>query len=141
MTISVSQLRQGLAETIMAGTSSPLYAYAFVEENINLPAAVIEPADADFLVAMNRGTDVFDFNIFVLVARTDPVSAQAVLDNFISGDGPDSIRRAVYDREDLGLGDDVAATLHGFKGYGGSLEGYGIPHIGAVLQVRIKVDN
>lgn len=136
---TISELRQALADTITAGVAGPIYTYAAVEEMQNLPAALIEPSSNDFVVAMQRGSDVYDFNVFVMVSRADPKSAQATLDGFVSGDGPASIRRAVYDKEDLGLGDDVSATVHSMKGYGGSLESYGVPHIGAVLQVRILV--
>jgi len=136
---NIYDIRQALAETISAGTESPLYTYATIEEVQNLPAALIEPSSGDFEVAMVRGSDIFEFNVFVLVSRADPKSAQALLDGFVSGDGPDSIRRAVYDRDDLGLGDAVDATVSSMRGYGGSLEGYGVAHVGAVLQVRVLV--
>lgn len=139
--VNISDVRQGIADTISIGVSSPIYTYAFVEEVQNLPAALIEPASADFEVAMSRGSVYFDFNIFVLVSRTDPKSAQATLDGFISGYGPDSIPRAIYDKDDLGLGPNVDATLHAMRGYGGSLESYGVPHLGAVLQVRVLISN
>lgn len=139
--VNISDVRQGLADTISAGVTSPLYTYANVEEIQNLPAALIEPASSDFEVSMNRGSDYVDFNVFVLVSRADPKSAQIVLDGFISGDGPDSIRRAIYDKDDLGLGPNVDATLHAMRGYGGSLESYGTVHIGAVLQVRVLISN
>lgn len=138
---SLSEVRQGLASTISAGVSSPLYTYANIEEVQSLPAALIEPSSGDFEVSMNRGSDFYDLNIFVLVSRADPKSAQTILDGFITGDGPDSIRRAIYDKDDLGIGPNVDATLRGMRGYGGSLEGYGVPHVGAVLQVRVLVSN
>lgn len=139
---SLGQIRQGLAETISAGISTDtLYTYGSVVESINLPAAVIEPSSGDFQITLSRGLDSFDFNIFVLVSRADPVSSQALLDDLISGVGPDSIRRAIEDNPTLGLGDVVQTVVHGMKGYGGSLEGYGIPHIGAVLQCCVTVSN
>lgn len=142
MTPNISDLRQALADTISAGTTiQPLYTYGNVVETIELPAAVVEPYSGDFVVTLNRGLDTFDFNIFVLVSRADPTSAQPVLDSLVSGTGQDSIRMAIYNNPTLGLGAAVEATVHSMKGYGGSLEGYGLPHIGAVLQVQINVSN
>ncbi len=143
MSVTMGQLRQAIADTITAGvaTTPALYTYGSVVESIMLPAVVIEPFSADFNVTFGRGLDTFDFNLFVLVSRADPTSAQATLDALISGVGDSSIRRALYDKPDLGLGPSVDTVVHSMKGYGGSMEGYGISHIGAILQVCVSVSN
>ncbi len=143
---SIGQVRQALANTITAGVdisayNTGLYAYGQVVEAITLPAVVIEPSSADFQVTLSRGMDTFDFNLFVLVSRADPQSSQVLLDDLISGTGVGSIRRALEDKPDLGLDGPINVVVHSMKGYGGSLEGYNVPHIGAVIQCCVYVSN
>jgi hypothetical protein len=142
---TVTDLRMALASTIQAGVdisafNTGLYTYGNVVESITLPAVVIEPASANFQETFNRGLDSFDFNLFVLVSRADPTSAQPLLDALISGDGASSIRLVIYNNPDLGI-DGVNTVVHSMKGYGGSLEGFGLPHIGAVIQCCVYVSN
>jgi hypothetical protein len=138
-------MRGALASTIQASVDvtafgTGIYTYGNVVESITLPAIVVEPASANFQETLSRGLDSFDFNLFVLVSRADPNSAQPLLDALISGVGPSSIRRAIEDNPTLGL-DGVNTVVHSMRGYGGSLEGFGLPHIGAVIQCCVYVSN
>lgn len=134
---SLSQCRLALAQTIDANTSSELYIYDQVADVGHLPAVLIEPTAADFQGAIARGLDVWMFNVFILVNRNDMNQSQAVLDSIITGDGPDSIRAALFANPFIGLEDGTQADVIGMKGYGGSFEWAAIPHIGAILQVRV----
>jgi hypothetical protein len=141
MGYSLTEIRNGLADTIRNFTSLGVYTYAEVQAKGNYPAAIIEPHATDFERAMNRGTDEWDFNIFVLVRGADEATAQRNLDKFVTGQGDDSIRQVLFEHRDLGLGDSVDAHIYSMRGYGGGFEWAGTQHIGAVLKARVFVSN
>lgn len=137
---SLSTLRTGLKQTIKNGVAATLYTYDTVADLANVPAALIEPSVADYMGAFGRGTHTWLFNVFVVCSRRDEKQGQRELDAFISGSGPNSIVRALYDRPDLGLDDSVDATVARMAGYGGHFESAKIPLVGAILQVRVITD-
>lgn len=139
---SLTELRDGLANVVRLNTTAGIYTYAEVEARGNFPAVVIEPHSADYNVSMARGTDSWDFNIFVLVRGADLPTAQRELDSFVTGSGDNSIRRAIFENQDLGLGDDVTgAHVYLMRGYGGAFEWAGTEHLGAILKARVYVSN
>lgn len=142
MARTLTEIRNGLANTINGKTSVYLNTYAFVPDTGNLPALVIEPVSVMYEGAMGRHSDVWDFNVFVLISRNDMRSAQELLDALVAGSGPDSIRQIIEEHDDLGLGEDdsVTASVYAMHGYGGAFEWAGTPHIGAIIKVRVLVD-
>lgn len=136
---SLVAIRQALAHTIKSYAATELNTYATVNDMVDVPAIIIEPLNADYTVAFQRGSDTWEFHIFVLVGRGSEGEAQNLLDELITGAGPNSIREILYDHDDLGL-PDTTATVHSMRGYGGSFEIAKIPHIGAVLKVRVDTD-
>lgn len=136
---SLEQIRDALANTINANTAMEVYCYATVPDKIHLPAVVIEPTYCDFEGAMGRGLDLWDFNLFVLVTRGDSETGQDQLDQLVSGSGPNSIRRILFERDDLGL-DQTEATCYSMHGYGGKHEWFKVEHVGAILKVRVITD-
>lgn len=130
-----------MARTIDNHTSMELFTYALVEDMGNLPAVIIEPVEADFQEAMQRGMDTWDFNIYVLTSRAaNSETGQAVLDQLVSGAGPNSIREILHEHSELGLGESTDATVYKLLGYGGSFTWAKVPHVGAVLKVRVRTD-
>lgn len=135
---TLAAIRTALAETAKAGVASQLFAYDKMPDSPQLPALIVEPTDVDFAAALSQ-QDCWYFNVYVLCARTDSTVAQTVLDGFLSGGGPDSVRRAIYEREDLGL-PNTTATVLGMTGYGGNFEGNRLNLVGALLRVRVYTD-
>lgn len=132
---------QGIADTITAGIEkSPFYTYVAPSEMGELPCALIEPVMADFMGAMGRGADTYDFIVYVIVSRGDLPTAVSQLSTLLSGDGPDSIRRAIFEGKHLGLGDHVTAFVYGMHNFGGKFPWYDIPHIGAQLLLRVIIN-
>lgn len=134
---SLSQIRTALAETISEGVDSELLTYDTVPDVAQLPAAVIRPRDCNFAKAFNRGLDEWDFDIFVLVGRTDTQGGQEQLDGFIAGAGPDSIREVLFNNPTMGLADSDA-FVKGMSGYGGEFNTARITHVGAILKVVVR---
>jgi hypothetical protein len=137
---SLTTIRAAIARTIDTHTSMELFVYALVEDMGMLPAIIVEPVFADFEEAMGRGMDTWDFNIYILTSRAaDSANGQQLLDQLVSGAGPNSIRQILYEHADLGL-QDTDAAAYALKGYGGSFDWAKVPHVGAVLKVRVRTD-
>lgn len=135
---TLQELRQGLASAIEDGVEMTVYTYPVIEDIGETPAVVIEPAGVDFTGAMGGASDFWVFNLFVVVGRNDAESDQDALDGLLSGYGPNSIRQAIANKDDLGLGD-VDAMVISMSGYGGSFKWFDAPHTGAILRARVLV--
>lgn len=98
-------------------------------------AVVVIPETANFLVAMGRGTDTWQFRLLVLVNPSDDELAQSQLDDYVSGAGSLSIRQALFNST-LGLAG-VSAFISGMSNYGAKFESAGIDHIGAALGLTV----
>ncbi|WP_063042122.1 hypothetical protein, partial [Nocardia grenadensis] len=132
---------QGLVDAIREYTQTTIYPYPRIQGDGQLPAVLVEPQKAQFDLAMHRGTDVWDFNLYVLVRNTDEALAQDLLDRFIEGEGPDSIRQALYENETLGIDGVADARVLSVDGYGSKGKWAGIDCLSAILKVRVTLDN
>lgn len=138
MTSSLTDIRGALATTL---GSLGLQVYSVVTDVVNTPAVVIDMASnpsIDFTSAMHMGGDEYHFDLFILVADTDTKNAQAILDGYVTGQGSQSIRQALFNNSSLGLGD-VDAMALSVRGYGGSPKVAGIQMIGAIMRVCVTV--
>jgi hypothetical protein len=144
---SLAQIRTGIADTIRTYVTSAedvdLYCYPYVKGSVNLPCVMLMPGGGgrdnkagDFVMAMSRGTETWDFQLIVLCGRSDEDSGQQLLDQFIDKEGPLSIRQALWNTPDLGLGD-VDAMVTGVTEYHGQYDMVRVPHVGAALQVKV----
>lgn len=141
MTATLTDIRNAMATTLKNSINIRINTYAVVEDVGDLPAIVIEPYTANFEGAFQKGWDTWDFNLYVLVSRADAVSAQKLLDQLLSGHGENSIREVLHGCPDLGLSDPVDTTVYEMKGYGGAFTWYGVPHIGAILRARVRIQS
>lgn len=133
---SISEIRTALVETISAAIPA-LGVYDRVPEGLNiLPAVVIIPTASDFTVAMGRGADSHEFDVNVLVSRSDDGLAQTALDAYITGAGSSSIRQAIFQNRSLGLSD-CDAHVYAMASYGAAWDFAAIDHVGAALKVRV----
>jgi hypothetical protein len=131
---SMTQIRTGLVSTISAAVTG-IQGYDTVPASVNLPAFVVIPRATDFMRAMGRGLDAYTFDVLVLVSAGDDQLAQLALDPFVNGFGSSSIRQAIFNARDLGLGVDASVT--GMADYGGQFNVGGIDYIGARLSVEV----
>lgn len=107
---------------------------------LRLPAVVVKPVSGDFTGAFQRGLDTWEFDVYVLVARQEGPTQQELLDQFITGAGPNSIRQVVYQTPQLGREDISDAMVKKMTGYGGTFQAAHIAHTGAILKVTVLTD-
>lgn len=132
---SLQAIRDAIKTTLESAIEG-LTVYDTVPEVSNLPAAVVVPLSANFVVAMGRGADTWTFELPVLVSYTDADIAQDSLDDFVTGAGAKSIRQVVFQNKGLGL-DDVDAHISGMSDYGTAFTMADVQHIGAKLQLTV----
>lgn len=135
MTSSLSDIRDALKRTI---SQSGLNVYETVADVTNSPAAVIMPDTSNFQSAMAMGGDEYNFDIAIVVANVNTRDAQRRLDQYVTGQGPKSIREHLFRNDDLGL-PDVDCAVKGFRGYGGNFKAATTDFVGAVLRVCVTV--
>jgi hypothetical protein len=136
---TLAEIRQALVDTVKANIASEVYAYKNIPDATQTPAIISRPLSSKYVV--NMGEDAtYEFQLVVLVSRNDTDRGQTELDKFVSHFGPDSISHAINHNSDLGLGDAVTALCYAMDGYGGSYDTNKVPHIGAILKVRVEAD-
>ncbi len=144
---SLAEIREALRTTLKAAIPE-LNVYAQVPDVSQLPAAVVLPASpstsgfvCDFNGAFGRGLDTWHLDLYVLVSRAESVLAQQALDKYVTGSGPKSVRRIVYEVPDLGLTDGTDAHAEGIRNYGGEFSTAQVPHVGAVVRLTVRTSS
>lgn len=134
---SILEIRAAIKRTVQ---QAGLNVYASVSDVVNSPACVIEPHQADYVVAMGMGGDTYEFNLFVLVANKNAEQAQATLDALVTGKGTRSIREFIFRNSSLGLSD-VDCIVQGIvpKTYGGNFQVATTHFVGAVLRLCVTI--
>jgi hypothetical protein len=135
MSSSLTDIRVALKATM---AQAGLEVYDTVTDVVNTPAVVVEPGKTDFTNSFHQGGDTYNMNLYVLVANTDPRNAQQILDQYVTGKGPKSIRDFLWQNSTLGLAD-VDSVVTQMDGYGGKFQDSGFQMIGARLRVVVTV--
>lgn len=124
MTATLTQVRQALATTL--SMISGLRVYAFPKGEISPPAAVIMPADGQFLtyrVTMDTTHDL-ELTVTVFTQWGADANSTEALDAYLADSGTKSIYAAVNADQTLGSTVDsctvVAAQNHGKVTYAGA---------------------
>lgn len=143
---TLEQIRTGIADTIrdyVASNGGEIYAFPYVKGTVDLPCVMVMPGGGgrdnragDFTMTMDRGTEKWSFQLLVLCARTDEDSGQQQLDQFIDKEGPFSVRQAIWNTPDVGLGD-VDVMVTGVSEYHGQYSMVRVEHVGAALQLQV----
>lgn len=122
----------------VTATQVGLNVYPRVADVVNSPALVVMPKGIDFNVSFNRGSDTYLFDMYVLVAMNDPVSAQLALNRLLSGKGDKSIRQMFFEHGDLGLPEGIAdSNVEKMWGYDGKFKVSAIDYVGAALRLCV----
>ena len=141
MTVTIptfAEIRQALVTTVASNVDMELFEYPKVADVTQCPAIVTKPLSAKYMV--NMGQDAtYEIQFVVLCSRRDTVTGQDDLDALVSHYGPNSIPRAINDHGDLGI-DGVTAICYAMDAYGGEYAVAKIPHVGAILKVRVEAD-
>lgn len=132
---SLASIRTAVKTTLESAISG-LQVHDLIPAKPVPPCVLVMPAEADFVVAMGRGTDTWTFELTVVVPTSDLVVGQALLDPYLTGDGSTSIREAIWNARTLGLSG-TDAHVAGMSEYGG-LHSYGeANHVGATLRLIV----
>jgi hypothetical protein len=133
---SLQQIRDGL-KTTLENNITGLRVYDVVPDySINFPVAIVLPTTISFGLAMQRGTDLYNFDILVAVQRGESRTAQDALDLYITGAGSSSLRQAIFNNRTLGLSD-TDASVTGVSNYAGDVNLNGIDAIGANISLEV----
>lgn len=133
---SFAELREAII-TVLDEALSDVHLYAKVVDRANLPAIVVEPADAAFPFTMGRAEDEWQFDLVVMTSLGDAGLAQDQLDTFLSGSGPTSIRQIFMRNKTLGRTDVLAAYVAGMSDYGATFAMAGVDNLGCKLRVVV----
>ena len=132
---TLSEIRDGLKTTV--GNISGIRCYDTVPDNaINFPVAIFIPSAIEFDLAMQRGTDLYTFDMLVAVQRADSRTAQDKLDAFVTGSGSLSIRQIIYNNKSLGLSDTDARVVN-MSNYAADVNLNGVDGVGANLEIQV----
>jgi hypothetical protein len=93
-------VRTGLATAI--DSIAGLRCFDYVPDAVSPPAAVIEPIEVNYGVAMQDGLDQYQAYILVIVGRMSERSAQDRLDAYVTSSGASSIKAKVEADPTLG---------------------------------------
>jgi hypothetical protein len=85
---------------------------------------------------MQRGTDLYTFDMLVAVQRADSRTAQDKLDAFVTGSGSLSIRQIIYNNKTLGLSDTDARVVN-MSNYAADVNLNGVDGVGANLEIQV----
>lgn len=132
---SLLAIRDAIKTTLDANLAE-VEIYDTVPDVAHTPAIVVMPAEADFDVAMGRGTDRWELDLYVLCSRAVADEGQDQLDVYVTGAGDSSVRELIFNNATLG-GVAVDAHVSGMRGYGGQFEVAQITHIGAILRLVV----
>ena len=103
---------------------------------LTFPLAVVIPQNITFNISMQRGTDLYVFDILVAVQRADARTAQDKLDAFVTGSGSSSIRQIIFNNRTLGLSDTDARVVE-MNNYAADVSLNGIDAVGANLTIEV----
>ncbi|WP_435111876.1 hypothetical protein [Nocardiopsis synnemataformans] len=131
---SLTQIRAALADTL--NQLEDLVAYKTVPDSPLLPCVIVTPSEADYTVSMGRGTDTWEFDLYVLVSLTEAGIAQDALDEYVASYGDRSIRQHIWLNRTLGL-PDVDAHVSRMNQYDARFTSIDIEHVGAVLRLVV----
>jgi len=132
---NMAEIRDGLKTTV--STISGLRCYDVIPDNaMNFPIALFIPTNIEFDLAMQRGTDLYTFDMLVAVQRADARTAQDKLDAFITSSGSSSIRQVIYNNRTLGLAETDARVVN-MTNYSADFNLNGIDGIGANLEIQV----
>lgn len=87
-----STVRENM-KTAVAGVVTRVFDY--VPDQVPVPCAVVGNITITFDEAQNRGMDLGDVDVIVIVSRMNERGAQEKLDAFLAGSGAGSIKAAI----------------------------------------------
>lgn len=105
--MDVSTIRAALGDALRTIVSDPsLIVHDHVPDSTVVPCAYVVPDRVTFDSTFVRGMDEITFSLMLIVSRADDPSSQALMDGYLRGSGPASVKAAVE------ADDTLAGTVH-----------------------------
>ena len=109
MSVTVSQIRAGLATNLATVTGAQISSYQLA--NPTTPAFAIFPAATEYNQAMARGLDKWTFTVQAIVSAAVDQNGQQQLDEYLAPTGSTSVRAALEtDRTLAGVVQNLVVT-------------------------------
>lgn len=134
---TLATIRGTLETEVAAALGAGTQVLSELTANPPLPCVAFVPDVADFDVAMARGTDTWEFDVFVLVPSANVEVGQVRLDPYVSGAGSLSVRQAVFNARSAFQAAGFDAHISAMTSYGGQFEKVGEQHVGASLRLIV----
>ena len=132
MSVTVTQIRSGLAANLATVTGAQILSYQLA--NPTTPSIAIFPAGTQYNQAFNRGIDQWTFTVQAIVSIAVDQNGQQQLDAYLAPTGATSIRAAIESDRTLG---GVALNLVVESASGYTLFGDTPPVLGAEWTVQV----
>lgn len=117
---TIAQIRQGISNNLQ--TIAGLRTSETVPDNPQPPIAIVSPNAIQYDLTFQRGLDLYNFVVMIVVGRASERQAQRTLDAFCAGTGASSVKAAIEsDRTLTGLVNDLRVTS--MRNYGSTLIG------------------
>jgi hypothetical protein len=135
---TLSEIRSAIDDTVQHSITG-LRGFNDVSDVVQAPAMVVMPArdTADFSVTFGYDA-VWNFDLYILVARGEASVAQQSLDQYLSPSGPKSLRQVFREHPDLGISGVDDAHCAGVREYGGKWQTARIDHVGAIVRLTVR---
>jgi hypothetical protein len=127
---TIAQIREGIATNLR--TIAGLRTTDTVPDNPQPPVAIVMPSSIQYDLSFQRGLDLHNFVVMIVVGRASERSAQRALDLFCEGTGSSSVKTAIESNRTLtGLVQDLRVT---------SMRNYGSTVIGETTYLAVEFD-
>jgi hypothetical protein len=127
---TIAQIREGIATNLR--TIAGLRTTDTVPDNPQPPVAIVSPSSIQYDLSFQRGLDLHNFVVMIVVGRASERNAQRTLDLFCAGTGASSVKAAIESNRTLtGLVQDLRVT---------SMRNYGSTVIGETTYLAVEFD-
>jgi hypothetical protein len=127
---TIAQIREGIATNLR--TIAGLRTTDTVPDNPQPPVAIVSPSSIQYDLSFQRGLDLHNFVVMIIVGRASERNAQRTLDLFCAGTGASSVKAAIESNRTLtGLVQDLRVT---------SMRNYGSTLIGETTYLAVEFD-
>lgn len=134
---TLTAIRATLETQVAAQLGAGTQVLSEMTANPPLPCVAFVPEEADFTVAMARGTDTWVFEVIIVVPTADVELAQVHLDPYVSGAGSLSVRQAVWNSRAAFQAAGFDAHVAAMTSYAAQFERVGEAHLGATLRLIV----
>ncbi len=132
---TLKEVRKAVRATI-EDTIEDIKVYERVPASVIVPAVLIVPAQADYLIVHGNAGTGWEFDLIVLAPSGDEEVAQDILDDYIDARGTRSIVAALHTSASLGR-NDCSASLRRLSSYGSKYSVGGTEYVGASLRLFV----